>query len=69
MEFNARISRAETDTQNPDDAILSLQKMLRSSKFSGYKDKIYYTLGNIYQKQNKNDKNRVKVMKTASDLS
>ena len=53
MEFNARISRAEAETEKPDEAIKFLHNMLKSNKYTNYHDKIYYTLGNIFQKQKK----------------
>lgn len=68
MEFNARISRAEADTENPQEAIKFLHKMLKNSKYSNYKDKIYFTIGNINQKQ-KNYEEALKSYQLAIDNS
>ncbi len=51
MEFNARISRAEAETEQPEEAIRFLQKMLKNSKYSSHKEMVYFTIGNIYKKQ------------------
>ena len=56
MEFNARISKAEVQTKEPGEAIAGLQKMLKNSKYKTYEDKLYFTMGNIYQKQKEYDK-------------
>ena len=55
MEFNARISRAEAETEKPNEAIQFLRKMLKNSKYDGHQEMIYFTIGNIYQKMEKYD--------------
>ncbi len=59
MELNARINRAEANSQNSTQAIKELNKMLRSSRYADNLDKIYVTLGEIYQREG-NTKEAVK---------
>lgn len=49
MAFNARVNMAEADRLNPAKAVKKLKRMLKNSKYKEHLDKIYYTIGSIYQ--------------------
>lgn len=56
MELAARVNRAEANRANTDKSVRTLQRMLKNSKYDNYQDKIYYTIGLIYQEQAQTDK-------------
>lgn len=51
MEFNAKVNQAEANKKDINAAIKKLKRMLRNSKYNDHQDKIYYTIGHIYEDQ------------------
>ncbi len=68
MAFNAKVNRAEADSSNWDESIVTLNKMSKRTKYKDNLDRVYYTIGHIYQERG-DDNNAIANYKLAIEKS